>query len=62
MVRLNWVRRVVTWHLTGTTPATHRLTWSVDEAARTSLEQEIFGKRILITDRGPSQHLANGTR
>jgi hypothetical protein len=40
---LNWVRRVVTWHLTGTTPATHRLTWSVDEAARTSLEQEIFG-------------------
>jgi hypothetical protein len=62
VVRLNWVRRVVTWDLTGTTPATHRLTWSVDEAARTSLEQEIFGKRILITDRGPSQHLANGTR
>jgi transposase len=45
-----WAKRVITWELTGDTPAQHRLTWRIDTAARTELETEIFGKRILITD------------
>ena len=46
-----WVRRVLTSDLTGDRPAEHRLTWQIDPAARTRLEDEVFGKRILITDR-----------
>jgi transposase len=46
-----WVRRVLTSDLTGDRPADHRLTWQIDPAARTRLEDEVFGKRILITDR-----------
>ncbi len=46
-----WVRRVVTTKLTGDTPAAHRLTWTVDPQARAALEEEIFGKRVLVTDR-----------
>jgi transposase len=45
-----WVARVVRTELTGDTPATLRLTWSIDDDARTALEEEIFGKRILVTD------------
>lgn len=45
-----WVARVLTTDLTGDTPATMRLTWRIDEAARAALEEEIFGKRILVTD------------
>jgi hypothetical protein len=41
----------VTTTLTGDTPAEHQLTWTVDEDARAALEEEIFGKRVLITDR-----------
>ena len=36
--------------LTGDTPADHRLTWRIDPAARTELENELFGKHVLITD------------
>lgn len=46
-----WLRRVVTTALTGGTPAEHRLAWAVDQAARDTLEQETFGKRVLVTDR-----------
>jgi transposase len=49
--RDSWVNRVLTWTLAGDTPAQHRLTFTVDEAARTALEEEVFGKRVLITDR-----------
>ncbi|HEY5187015.1 MAG TPA: IS1634 family transposase [Actinomycetes bacterium] len=45
-----WVTRVLTTQLTGTTPATMRLTWQIDPAARKALETEIFGKRLLVTD------------
>ena len=45
-----WVRRVITWELTGDTPRDLRLTWSIDTAGRAALEQEIFGKHVLITD------------
>jgi transposase len=47
----SWVKRIITWQLSGDTPAEHRLTFTVDEAARTALEEEIFGKRVLITSR-----------
>lgn len=45
-----WVKRVITWELTGVTPAGHRLAFAVDTGARTTLEREVFGKRVLITD------------
>jgi hypothetical protein len=41
----------VTWTLTGDTPAEHRLSWQTDPAARAALEDELFGKRVLVTDR-----------
>ena len=44
------MRRILTWELTGHTPPQHRLAFHVDEAARTDLEAEAFGKRVLITD------------
>jgi transposase len=45
-----WVTRVITTELTGDTPAALRLRWRIDPAAQTALEEEIFGKRILVTD------------
>lgn len=51
IVKDPWVRRVISWQLTGDTPAEHRLTFDLDEAARTDLEEEVFGKRVLMTDR-----------
>jgi transposase len=45
-----WVRRVITWHLSGDKPKDLRLTWNIDPDARTALEAEIFGKHVLITD------------
>jgi transposase len=46
-----WVSRVLQVTLTGTRPATMRLSWQTDQQARQALEAEIFGKRILFTDR-----------
>ena len=45
-----WVARAITTDLTGDTPATLRLTWRIDPTAQAALEEEIFGKRILVTD------------
>ena len=45
-----WVRRVITWELTGDAPRDLRLAWSIDAAGRAALEEEIFGKHVLITD------------
>jgi transposase len=45
-----WVRRVVRWDLTGQVPAELRLTWHVDPDARQQLQDELFGKHVLITD------------
>ena len=50
ITRKPWVRRVITWQLTGDQPRDLRLAWSVDPAARAGLEEEIFGKHVLITD------------
>ncbi len=46
-----WAARVINYQLTGDTPAAHRLGFHLDPTARDALEQEIFGKRVLITDR-----------
>jgi len=46
----SWVRRVIAWHLDGDKPRDLRLTWSIDPDAHTALEEEIFGKHVLITD------------
>ena len=44
-----WVRRVIRWDLTGDQPRELRLTWTVDAGARAELEDELFGKHVLIT-------------
>jgi hypothetical protein len=44
-----WVRRVITWQLSGEQPKALRLAWGIDAAARAALGEEIFGKHILIT-------------
>lgn len=46
-----WARRVIRPTLTGDTPAEHRLAFHINEQARAELETELFGKRVLITDR-----------
>jgi transposase len=50
ITRKPWVRRVVTWQLAGEQPKDLRLTWGIDAAARSALEEELFGKHVLITD------------
>jgi len=59
-----WVRRVITWQLTGDQPRDFRLTWHVDAAARAALEEEIFGKHVLITghDDWPAAEVIAGYR
>ena len=50
-----WVARVMTTTLSGTEPKELRLSFGVDEDARALLEAEIFGKRILFTDKSIEQ-------
>jgi transposase len=50
-----WVSRVVSTTLTGEQPNELRLSFSVDENARAALEEELFGKRILFTDKTPEE-------
>ena len=45
-----WLDRVISWQLEGTTPASLRLSWRTDPAAKRRLAREVFGKRILFTD------------
>jgi transposase len=51
IVRPRWVSRVITTTLSGAHPAEFRLTFSEDARARRALEDELFGKRVLFTDR-----------
>jgi transposase len=50
ITRKPWTRRVITWQLSGETPRDLRLTWGIDATARAALEEELFGKHVLITD------------
>ncbi|MHB1785427.1 MAG: IS1634 family transposase [Acidimicrobiales bacterium] len=51
IVKPRWVSRVITTTLSGDRPAAFRLTFSEDARARRTLEEELFGKRVLFTDR-----------
>jgi len=46
-----WVSQVLTTTLTGQTAAQLRLTFATNTGARSRLEQKLFGKRILFTNR-----------
>jgi transposase len=46
-----WVSRVISTTLVGQKPAELRLTWRTKPAARQALEDELFGKRLLFTDK-----------
>ena len=51
IVKPRWVSQVITTTLTGQAPAELRLSWRTDTRARKRLEQRLFGKRILFTNR-----------
>jgi transposase len=51
ILRPRWLSRVLTVTLTGQDPPGLRITFRTDPAARRALESQIFGKRILFTDR-----------
>lgn len=46
-----WIGQIITVTLTGDDPATFRLSWRTNTRARTKLEDRLFGKRILFTNR-----------
>jgi transposase len=51
ILRPRWVARVLSVDLVGDDPTTLRLSFSEQPKARADLEEEIFGKRILFTDK-----------
>jgi transposase len=51
ILKPRWVARVISTTLSGEVPAELRLSWRTKPAARAALEAEIFGKRILCTDK-----------
>jgi len=64
ITRKPWVRRVITWQLDGDEPKDLRLAWGIDQAARAALEEELFGKHVLITshDDWPAAEVIAGYR
>jgi len=48
--RPRWLNRVISFELTGDSPAGYRLV-SASSQGRKALEAELFGKRLLFTDR-----------
>ena len=50
-----WVSRVVSTTLSGEQPNELRLSFRTDDKARAALEEELFGKRILFTDKTPGE-------
>jgi transposase len=54
ILKPRWVSRVISTTLTGEEPAQLRLTWRTKPKARAALEEELFGKRVLFSDKnGP---------
>ncbi|MGH9012686.1 MAG: IS1634 family transposase [Acidimicrobiia bacterium] len=51
ILKPRWLSRVISTTLVGEAPAELRLTWRTKPAARAALEDELFGKRILFTDK-----------
>jgi transposase len=50
IVRPRWVSRVIMTTLSGDRPAAFRLSFTEDARARRTLEDQLFGKRVLFTD------------
>jgi transposase len=53
ILKPRWLSRVVSTSLSGKSPAELRLSFSVTKEARADLETELFGKRVLFSDKGP---------
>lgn len=51
ILRPRWLNRVLRVELSGATPADLALDYALDEEALGALEDEVFGKRVLVTDR-----------
>jgi transposase len=51
ILKPRWLSRVISTTLVGETPADLRLTWRTKPTARQALEDELFGKRILFSDK-----------
>jgi transposase len=51
ILKPRWLRRVISTTLSGVEPAELRLIWRTKPTARDALEEEVFGKRILVTDK-----------
>jgi transposase len=51
ILRPRWLSRVISFKLDGDNPASLRLHWRTDLAAKRQLAKEVFGKRLLFTDR-----------
>jgi transposase len=64
ILKPRWIGEVITATLTGTDPAELRLSWRTDIRARQRLEQRLFGKRILFTNRDhwPVDHVVAAYR
>ncbi len=64
ITRPRWLTRVLSVELTGEKATTMRLSFTVDTTAGKALQTELFGKRILVTDRDqwPVAELVAGYR
>lgn len=51
ILKPRWLNRVISTSLAGDKPAELRLTWRTKPKARQALEAELFGKRILFSDK-----------
>ena len=51
ILKPRWLSRVISATLVGEEPADLRLTWATVPEARAALEDELFGKRVLFTDK-----------
>ena len=52
ILKPRWLSRVVSTSLSGESPAELRLSFTVSKEARADLEKELFGKRVLFSDKG----------
>lgn len=51
ILRPRWLSQVISVNLTATTPSELRMTWRTKTAAKAQLADDVFGKRIIFTDR-----------
>jgi transposase len=54
ILKPRWLSRVVSVALSGEEPSDLRLSYRTNAKARAALEEEIFGKRALFSDKGPA--------